>query len=446
MKRITLFLPIAVGVILIASSAPLASAPVMAADPVTASGTIEATRVRVSAQVGGRIEALLADEGDTVEAGMVLARLDEVLLRAELKKAQAALVAAQAQLAQAQAGARTEDLRKVEAAVKLARAARDGARVAWEDAQAARDQPQELDLKIWVASTQLAIAEARLAQAAAATGAPQAEHDLWAQVYDTVHEPFTACATVPFYGTICRDVSFSSQRIENASFQWNVATQKLTGAWDAVKLATAARDAAKANLDGLLAQRANPQTANAQVDAAKVQYQSAEAALKEAEATLAMARAGASREQIQMAEGGVKQAESAVRALQVQLDKMTLRAPISGLVVARSVNEGEMAIPGVSLFTLANLDQVELNLYIPETQIARVKVGQRVVVSVDSFPNRAFEGRVTHIASQAEFTSSTVQTKEERTKTVFAVKVAIANPDHALKPGMPADAVIQEAQ
>jgi multidrug resistance efflux pump len=105
-----------------------------------------------------------------------------------------------------------------------------------------------------------------------------------------------------------------------------------------------------------------------------------------------------------------------------------------------------MAIPGVSLFTLANLDQVELNLYIPETQIARVKVGQRVVVSVDSFPNRAFEGRVTHIASQAEFTSSTVQTKEERTKTVFAVKVAIANPDHALKPGMPADAVIQEAQ
>jgi len=145
-----------------------------------------------------------------------------------------------------------------------------------------------------------------------------------------------------------------------------------------------------------------------------------------------------------MAESNVRQAESAVRALEVQLDKMTLHAPIRGLVVARSVNEGEMALPGVTLFTLANLDHVDLTLYIPETHIARVRVGQRVSVSVDSFPNRIFEGRVTFIATQAEFTPRTVQTKEERAKMVFAVKVTIYNPDHALKPGMPADAVIQE--
>jgi multidrug resistance efflux pump len=446
MKRLTLLLAILAVTLLFAHRVLDTSLVARAAEPLTASGTIEATQVRVSAQVGGRIEALLADEGDIVQAGQVLARLDEALLRAELKKAQASLMAAQAQLAQARAGARAEDVRQAEAAVQLARAARDGARLAWQDAQAARDQPQELDLKIAAARTQLAIAEARLAQAIAATDAAQAEHDLWAQVYDTVREPFTTCVTVPFYGTICREISFSSQRIENASFQWNVATQKLTGAWDAVKLATAARDAAKVNLDGLLAQRANPQTLNAQVDAAKAQYESAEAALKEAEATLALARAGASREQIEMAENNVKQAESAVRALEVQLDKMTLRAPINGLVVARSVNEGEMAIPGVTLFTLANLDQVDLTLYIPETQLARVHVGQRVIVSVDSFPNRTFEGRVTYIASQAEFTPRTVQTKEERAKTVFAVKVTIANPDHMLKPGMPADAVIQEAK
>lgn len=445
MKRIAL-VTLIVMAILLASRALSPSLGVRAAEPLTASGTIEATQVRVSAQIGGRILELLADEGDTVKAGQVLARLDDALLRAELKKAQAALVAAQAQLAQARAGAHPEDLRQAEAAVKLARAARDGARLAWQDAQLARDQPQELDLKIAAARTQLAIAEARLAQTLAATDAAQAEHDLWAQVYDTVREPFTTCVTVPFYGTLCREISFSSQRIENASFQWNVATQKLTSAWDAVKLATAARDAAKVNLEGLLAQRANPQTLNAQVDAAKAQYESAEAALKEAEAALALARAGASREQIEMAEKNVQQAESAVRALEVQLDQMIIRAPISGLVIARSVNEGEMAIPSVALFTLANLDHVELNLYIPETQIARVKVGQRVLVSVDSFPNRTFEGRVTYIASQAEFTPRTVQTKEERAKMVFAVRVTIPNPDYALKPGMPADAVIQEAQ
>jgi len=444
MKRITLVLLILIVAILLVSRTALTSMVARAAEPLTASGTIEATQVRVSAQVGGRIEALLADEGDIVEAGMVLARLDEALLRAELKKARAALMVAQAQLAQARAGARAEDLRQAEAAVNLARAAREGARLAWQDAQAARDHPQELDLKIGAAHTQLAIAEARLAQALAATDAAQAEHDLWAQVYDTVREPFTTCVTVPFYGTICREISFSSQRIENASFQWNVATQKLTGAWDAVKLATAARDVAKANLEGLLAQRANPQMANAQVDAARAQYEAAEAALKKAEAALALARAGASREQIEMAESNVRQAESAVRALEVQLDKMTLHAPIRGLVVARSVNEGEMALPGVTLFTLANLDHVDLTLYIPETHIARVRVGQRVSVSVDSFPNRIFEGRVTFIATQAEFTPRTVQTKEERAKMVFAVKVTIYNPDHALKPGMPADAVIQE--
>ncbi|MCX7839423.1 MAG: efflux RND transporter periplasmic adaptor subunit [Anaerolineae bacterium] len=446
MKRLALLLPILALGLWFASRALNPSLVVRAAEPLTASGTIEATQVRVSAQIGGRILELLADEGDTVQAGQVLARLDDALLRAELKKAQAALVAAQAQLAQARAGARPEDVRQAEAAVKLARAIRDGARLAWQDAQVARDQPQELDLKIATARTQLAIAEARLAQALAATDAAQAEHDLWAQVYDTVREPFTTCVTVPFYGTLCREISFSSQRIENASFQWNVATQKLTSAWDAVKLATAARDAAKVNLEGLLAQRANPQTLNAQVDAAKAQYESAEAALKEAEAALALARAGASREQIEMAEKSVQQAESAVRALEVQLDQMIIRAPISGLVIARSVNEGEMAIPSVALFTLANLDHVELNLYIPETQIARVKVGQRVLVSVDSFPNRTFEGRVTYIASQAEFTPRTVQTKEERAKMVFAVRVTIPNPDYALKPGMPADAVIQEAQ
>jgi len=356
----------------------------------TASGTIEADEVRVSAQVGGRIEALLADEGDEVKASQVLAHLDETLLRTELKKGQAALAAAQAQLAQVQAGARPADLRKAEAAVKLARAARDGAKVAWEDAKATRDNPQELDLKIATARTQLVIAEARLAQAVAGTGVAQAQYDMLAQSYDLIKEPFTACVTMPTLGKVCRDISFSSQRISETSYQWNLATQQLTGAWDAVKLAVAARDGAKANFDSLLAQRANPQTANAQVDAAFAQYQAAEAALKEAEAALAMVRTGATREQIQMAEAGIKQAESAVQALQVQLDQMTLRAPINGLVVARSVNEGEIAIPGVSLFTLANLDQVNLTLYIPETQIASVKAGQKVTVRVDSFPNRAF--------------------------------------------------------
>lgn len=441
------WLAIAVVVVVVAALGwYFAAAPATAANQLIAAGTIEANTVRVSAQLGGRIESLAADEGDEVKAGQALAHLDEALLRAELKKAQAALTAAQAQLAQAQAGARPEDLRQAEAAVKLARAARDGAQVAWQDAQAARDNPQELDLKIAAARTQLAIAETRITQAAAGTRAAQAEYALWASVYDLISNPFTACADIPGYGKFCKDISFSTQRVSDTAYQWNNSTQRVTATWDAVNLATAARDAAKANLDGLLAQRANPLAANTQVDAAQTQSQSAGAALKQAEAALAMARAGATSDQIQMAQANVKQAEAAVQAIQVQLDKSTLRAPINGLVVARSVNAGEMAIPGVAVFTLADLDQVKLTLYIPETQIGRVKIGQPVTVRVDSFPNRTFQGSVNFISPQAEFTPRSAQTQEERSKTMFAVKVMIANPDHALKPGMPADAVIEETK
>ncbi|MDO9066100.1 MAG: efflux RND transporter periplasmic adaptor subunit, partial [Chloroflexota bacterium] len=154
------------------------------------------------------------------------------------------------------------------------------------------------------------------------------------------------------------------------------------------------------------------------------------------------ARAGASPEQVRVAQAGVAQADAAVLSLLVMLDQSTLRAPIAGLVIARSVEEGEMAIPGASLLTLANLDEVRLTLYIAEDRIARVRLGQTVRVQVDSFAGRAFEGKVSYISPQAEFTPRAVQTQEERVKTVFAVRVTIANQDHALKLGMPADAVL----
>jgi len=106
------------------------------------------------------------------------------------------------------------------------------------------------------------------------------------------------------------------------------------------------------------------------------------------------------------------------------------------------VSAGELAAPNFSLLTIADLDQVTLTVYVPENQIGLVKVGQTVHVNVDSFPERTFSGEVVHIASRAEFTPKNVQTKEERVSTVFAVKIGIPNPDHALKPGMPADAQV----
>ncbi len=434
-----------VAIVGLAAWQPLTQASLPSAAGLGASGTIEAEEYRVAAQVGGRVMALAADEGDEVKTGQILARLDDALMQTEVKKAEAGRSAAVAALAQAKAGARKEDLAKAQAGVLAARAASDGARSAWTDAVAARDDPQELNLRIAAARAQLAVAEARLAQASAGTGGAQAQYDLWATVADMMSGSQRVCVPLPGGGQYCTDVKTPRQYTDDASYQWNQAAQQLAGAWDAVSLATAGRDLARANLNSLLAQRNSPLLANAQVDAAWAQYQATAAAVKEAEAALALVRAGATPEQVSMAQAGVSQAEAGLTALQVQADKFTLRSPTSGMVTARSVEEGEMAIPGASLFTVANLDEVRLTLYIPESQIAKVKVGQKVQVQVNSFPGRGFAGQVTYISPQAEYTPRAVQTQEERAKTVFAVRVTIANPDHALKPGMPADASVQGA-
>ncbi len=126
--------------------------------------------------------------------------------------------------------------------------------------------------------------------------------------------------------------------------------------------------------------------------------------------------------------------------LELQLDKMTLRSPVDGIVGRRSIHVGEVVSPASTLMVVTQLEQAELTLYVPEAEIGRVRVGQKVEVKVDSFPNEIFPGEVTFINSDAEFTPRNVQTQAERANTVFAVKVKIPNPDQKLKAGMPADA------
>jgi HlyD family secretion protein len=411
----------------------------VAVDRLAASGTIEADTVRITTQVGGRIESLTVDEGDEVARDQVVAQLDEALMQSDLKQAQAALAGAQAQLAQVKAGAREADIRKLEAALTMAGAARDGALVALEDAKAARANPQDLTLKINAAQIQVAIAEQKLAQATANQEGAQIEADMWATAANQVNASHTVCV-----GGSCQTFGAGDEAKQQIAFQWNLASQRLAAAWDSMGIARTALESANANLATLQGQAGNPLTANSQVDNAAAQVQFAVAGVSEAEATLALAKAGASAEQVAVAEAGVRQAEEAVKAIQVRLDKMTLRAPGGGLVTARGAQQGEIAQPGVSLLTVANLDEVRLTLYIPEAQIARVKTGQKVAVRVDSFPGRVFDGQVTFIAPQAEFTPRNTQTQDERAKLVFAIKVTITNADHALKPGMFADAEIQE--
>jgi HlyD family secretion protein len=119
-----------------------------------------------------------------------------------------------------------------------------------------------------------------------------------------------------------------------------------------------------------------------------------------------------------------------------------IHAPLDGVVLTKNVESGEVVNPGTPVVSIANIDALWINIYIPETQTGLVKLGQAVRVHVDSFPGETFNGKVTFVSSESEFTPKTIQTQEERIKLVYRVKVSLENTGQRLKPGMPADAEI----
>jgi HlyD family secretion protein len=408
-----------------------------------ASGIVEAQEVSVTTEIGGRVAEVLVEEGDLVQEDQVVIRLDDALLQAQMAQAQAALEAAQAALTQTKAGASEEDIRQAEALLHQAEVARDGAQQALEDAKASRAQPQELDARIDAARTQLAIAELTVEQATSGMRASEIQQVFFQRTYDQLVKGFDVSIPIPVPPfEIKRHINVGEAVRSEVRRQGNLANQEAWMAWEGLFTAEAVRDGAQEGLDHLLAMREQPLEANAMVSAAQTQYSVAEANVGVARAQLDAIQAGATEEEVRVAEAQVEQAQAALGTLQVQLDKLTLRAPSSGVVLERMVDAGELAPPNFSLLTLADLDQVTLTVYVAENEIGLVKVGQDVQVKVDSYPERVFSAQVVHIASRAEFTPKNVQTKEERVSTVFAVKIEIPNPDHALKPGMPADAEI----
>jgi HlyD family secretion protein len=410
---------------------------------IAASGIIEAQEISIAGEVGGRITNLLVDEGDQVEEGDLLIELDADLLAAQIKQAQAALHLAQANLAKIEAGAKKEDIRHAEALLGQAIAAREGAYQAWLDAQALRDDPQELSLQIEAAKTTLAVAEEVVAQARANLEATRTKEDSLARAYDQLKEGFDITITLPELGTVERHMEASPAIINQTLREWNLSSQETWIAWSALYQALAARDGAERKLEILIEMRDNPLAAQAEVDGALAQYEMAQADVAAAQAQLDALRAGPTQHQVEMARAQLQEAEANLKGLEVQLQKMSLKAPRAGLILERMVNEGELAAPGSPLLRLADLDTVTLMVYVPEPQIGRVKVGQEAQVEVDSYPGQSFAGRVVFIASEAEFTPQNVQTKEQRATLVFGVKIEIPNPGHRLKPGMPADAEIE---
>ncbi len=145
------------------------------------------------------------------------------------------------------------------------------------------------------------------------------------------------------------------------------------------------------------------------------------------------------------AAGRLETARAALTAAQKGLSDAVVKSPLDGVVLLKIREAGEMTMAGQPIVRLGDLDRKWLRVYVAETQISRVKLGQDAEVMVDAEPRRTFPGTVTEISQEAEFTPKNVQTREQRTKLVYGVNIEMADPDNELKPGMPADARIRVA-
>ncbi|HEY7652686.1 MAG TPA: efflux RND transporter periplasmic adaptor subunit [Methylomirabilota bacterium] len=292
---------------------------------VSVTGTIEAIQVDVSAKIAGRIVARPVNEGDRVQTGQLLVRLDDAEQAAEVRRQEAAVRTAEATVSDLVAGARTEELEDARAALQSAAATRE-----------------------------------------------------WTE----------------------RDY----RRAESLFRQALIAAQE--------------------------------------VDRARQAYEVAVAQEKSARQKLLLLQAGSRPDQIEAARGQLAQARNALDMARTRLKEMTIFSAVDGVVLHKNLEVGEMATPGVPILTLMKPSEIWVRAYVPEEEIGRIKVGDPARIAVDAYPARRFAGRISEIASEAEFTPRNVQTKKERVNLVFRIKIAVDNPEGILKPGMPADADI----
>lgn len=364
-------------------------APPVPTDAIQVSGNIELEQIAVAFKVSGRLIERAANEGDPVTKGMVVARLDQDQLRQHRQEQEAQLRAAEAVLAQA------------ETTLEL--------------------QRQSLKADLEVRGAEIRSAEARL-------------KDLR-------------------QGARPQEVQEAASAVDGAQAEFE-----------------------RASLDYERAQRLqkNDDIPRSQLEAARARLQSADAVLKQAQEKLALLKAGTRPDAIEGGEAQLAGAQAAlklgaVNELQVvrseqelavrradiervkaqiavtdtQIKETEALAPLDGIVLVKSAEVGEILAPGSPVMTIGDLEHPWLRAYISERDLGRVKIGSKAKVVTDAFPDKAYNGTVSFISSEAEFTPKQIQTKEGRVRLVYRIKISVENPRRELKANMPADASIR---
>ena len=352
------------------------------------SGTVEATESDISFQVQGRVLEILVDEGSTVSKEQTMARLDQSEYKARSEQAKAGLESAVKELQQLKVNLelyRTNlpaDVKRAEAGVEALKA-----------------QLEELESGY----REQDVEKGRLAVLAAETTMKTTlkERDRIVKLYN--------------------DRIVSEKMRDDALLAYETSLR--------------AYEQAKENYKQLKEgfRREN-------ITAARARLKEGEAVLVQAEKNLL--KIDASEKMVEAAEARVKAAESALKLADIQLAYTALKAPYKGTVTSRNVEVGEFVSPGREVFSMSDLSFVDLKIFVDEESIGKIKYGQEVDVTVDTFSDKVFKGKVAFISPEGEFTPKIIQTHKERVKLVYLVKISIPNPELYLKSGMPADARI----
>ena len=355
---------------------------------IVVSGNIELTEVNIAFKTAGKLIERTVDEGDAVKKGQVIARLDRDQLVAQRERETAGLESAQSQLAQAETA------------------------LEWEKATLAGDVEQK---RGDVAANQARLAEFQ-------NGArPQEKLDAQAAVDSAQSEVDRSKKDWDRAQTLFKDDDISAAQFDQYRNRWESATAALKSAKERQALVLAGPRAEV-------------------IQAQQAALERSRGALKMGEAnTLEMKR----REQeLTTRRAEIARSRASIAMIDSQLADTVEASPVDGVVLVKSADVGEVLASGTTIVTVGDIDHPWLRGYVNETDLGRVKLGSKVKVTTDSYPGKVYDGRVTFISSDAEFTPKQIQTAEERVKLVYRVKIEMDNPRHELKSNMPADAEI----
>jgi HlyD family secretion protein len=353
------------------------------------SGNLELTEVDISFKVPGKLIELDVDEGAFVKKGMVIARIDRDQVERQRSRDEASLVNSQSQYEQM------------------------GTSVQW--------QRQTLESDVAVRNAELRSVQAHLA-ALVAGSRPQEIQEARAAVADAKAQHDQAQADWDRAQDLFKNDDISKQQYDQYRARLDSTAAILRQ--DDEKLALVVEGPRKEDID---AARADVVRAQAELQAT----QANQLELKRREEDMLAHRADVARARAQVA------------ITDTQIDDTVVVAPIDGVVLVKSAEVGEVLAAGTTVVTIGDIDHPWLRAYINETDLARIKFGQAASLTTDSFPGKTYPGRISFIASEAEFTPKQIQTQEERVKLVYRIKIDVDNRSRELKSNMPVDAEIR---